>query len=238
EYDSTDNYNNKTHVECHMYLNGNLMSPEIQFGIIIPNTNDRVRTKLASLTQDEINKQLLYLLVLNQFYDPNAELLNQIGTTTNALGVTTAEMLSNQLSNWLSSIVKDVDVGFKYKPSTEFTGREIELALSTQVFNDRLLINGNIGINDKRFNNQNLVGDLEIQWKLNKKGTVRIKGFSRKNSDLEAEYGPFTTGAGVFYTEEFDKWSEVAKKFWDGVTFKKAREKHQAKKAQKHGAEK
>lgn len=231
EYDTTDTYNTKTNVECHMHLNGNLLSPEIQFSINIPNANDKIKTKLASLTQDEINKQLLYVLVLNQFYDQNAEILNQTGTTTNAVGVTTTEMLSNQLSNWISKIVKDVDVGFKYTPGTEVSGREIEVALSTQVFNDRLLINGNLGISDKKYNNENLVGDVEVQWKLNKKGTIRLRGFSRKNTDLESEYGPYTTGAGIFYTEEFDTWKEVGQKIWNGITFKKARDKRKAKAA-------
>ncbi len=234
EYDSTDTNNKKATVECHMHLIGNLMSPEIQFSINIPNGSDKVKTKLASLTQDEINKQLLYVLVINQFYDPNAEMLNQTGTTTNAVGVTTTQMLSNQLSNWLSKIVKDVDVGFKYRPSTEFTGQEIEVALSTQIFNDRLLINGNLGISDKKFNNENIVGDVEVQWKLNKKGSLRIKGFSRKNTDIEAEYGPYTTGAGIFYTEEFDTFGELMRKIWNGISFKQAREKHKAKKAQKN----
>ena len=230
EYDTTDTYSQKANVECHMHLNGNLMSPEIQFSINIPNGSDKVKTKLASLTQDEINKQLLYVLVINQFYDPNAEMLNQTGTTTNAVGVTTTQMLSNQLSNWLSKIVKDVDVGFKYTPGTEFSGQEIEVALSTQVFNDRLLINGNLGIGDKKYNNENLVGDVEVQWKLNKKGTIRLKGFTRKNTDLEAEYGPYTTGAGIFYTEEFDTFGELMRKIWNGITFKQAREKRKAKK--------
>ena len=233
EYDTTDSYNHKANVECHMHLNGNLMSPEIQFSINIPNGSDKVKTKLASLTQDEINKQLLYVLVLNQFYDPNAEMLNQTGTTTNAVGVTTTQMLSNQLSNWISRIVKDVDVGFKYTPGTEFSGQEIEVALSTQIFNDRLLINGNLGISDKKFNNENLVGDVEVQWKLNKKGTIRLKGFTRKNTDIEAEYGPYTTGAGIFYTEEFDTFGELMHKIWNDITFKDAREKRKAKKAEK-----
>lgn len=233
EYDTTDTYSQKANVECHMHLNGSLMSPEIQFSINIPNGSEKVKTKLASLTQDEINKQLLYVLVINQFYDPNAEMLNQTGTTTNAVGVTTTQMLSNQLSNWISKIVKDVDVGFKYKPGTDVSGQEIEVALSTQIFNDRLLINGNLGISDKKYNNENLVGDVEVQWKLNKKGTIRLKGFTRKNTDIEAEYGPYTTGAGIFYTEEFDTFGELMRKFWDDITFKNAREKHKAKKAEK-----
>lgn len=234
EYDTTDMYNQKATVECHMHMTGKLMSPEIQFSIEIPNANDKVKTKLASLTQDETNKQLLYLLVMNQFYNANqtSDGMSQFNTTTNAVGVTTTEMLSNQLSNWVSQILKDVDLGVKYTPGTEVSGRELEVALSTQIFNDRLLINGNLGITDKKYNNEGLIGDVEVQWKLNKKGTIRLKGFSRTNTDIESEYGPYTTGAGIFYTDEYDKFSEVLIKAWNTITFKNAREKHKAKKVQ------
>ena len=117
EYDTTDSYSQKANVECHMHLKGNLMSPEIQFSINIPNAPDKVKTKLASLTQDEINKQLLYVLVINQFYDPNAEMLNQTGTTTNAVGVTTTQKLIREqrdidLFNLYDIIIEDFKMRF------------------------------------------------------------------------------------------------------------------------------
>jgi hypothetical protein len=53
-----------------------------------------------------------------------------------------------------------------------------------------------------------------VQYKINATGNFRIKGFSRKNDELEIEYGPFTYGAGVFYSKEFDNLSDIFPKFW------------------------
>lgn len=229
--DSSDTYNKPVNVECHMHMSGSLMTPDIEFSIKVPNANDKAKAQLANLTQDEINKQLLYLLIMNRFYNPNqaSGIGNEMGSTTNAFGVTSSELLSNQLSNWLSQISKDFDIGFNYRPGTDVSGQELEVALSTQILNDRVLINGNVGLGENKANTSNLVGDIEVQLKVNKKGSFRLKGFTRANDDIEAEYGPYTNGVGVFYTEDFNTLGELFTKFWHGMTFKQAREKRKAK---------
>lgn len=235
--DSSDIYNKAMNVECHMHMSGSLMAPDIQFSILVPNANDKAKAQLANLTQDEINKQLLYLLILNRFYNPNqtSGMTNEVGSTTNAFGVTSSELLSNQLSNWLSQISKDFDIGFNYRPGSEVSGQELEVALSTQILNDRVLINGNVGIGEDKSNTSNLVGDIEVQLKVNKSGSFRVKGFTRANDDLEAEFGPYTNGVGIFYTEDFNTFGELMRKFWNGITFKNARDKRKIKKEMKDG---
>ncbi len=228
-----DIYKKPMNVECHMHMSGSLMSPDIQFSIKVPNANDKAKAQLANLTQDEINKQLLYLLILNRFYNPNQNnsMGTDMGSTTNAFGVTSSELLSNQLSNWLSQISKDFDIGFNYRPGTDVSGQELEVALSTQILNDRVLINGNVGIGENKATTSNLVGDIEVQLKVNKKGSFRLKGFTRANDDLEAEFGPYTNGVGVFYTEDFNTLGELFTKFWHTMTFKEARDTRRAKKS-------
>jgi hypothetical protein len=229
--DSSNIYKKPTNVECHMHMSGSLMSPDIKFSIEIPNANDKVKTQLANMTQDEINKQMLYLLILNRFYSADAENVSpQIGNTTNAFGVTSAELLSNQLSNWLSQMSKDFDIGINYRPGSEVSERELEVALSTTFLNDRLLINGNVGVGENKSTTSNLIGDIEVQLKMNQQGSFRLKGFTRVNPETQAELGPYTSGVGVFYTEDFDTFGELVKSLWDKITFKKAREKRKAKK--------
>ena len=230
--DSSDLYNKPVSVECHMHMTGNLMAPDILFSITIPNATDKVKTQLANLTQDEINKQMLYLLILNRFYNSNANDAGpQIGNTTNAFGVTSAELLSNQLSNWLSQISKDFDIGINYRPGvSEVSESELEVALSTTFLNDRVLINGNVGVGENNSNTSNLIGDIEVQLKVNKRGSFRVKGFTRANDETQAELGPYTNGVGIFYTEDFNTWGELFTKLWRNVTFKNARDKRKIKK--------
>lgn len=60
------------------------------------------------------------LLILNKFYTPDyidkdAELEER--NAGYQMGVTTAsELLSNQLSRWLSQISNNFDIGFSYRP--------------------------------------------------------------------------------------------------------------------------
>lgn len=225
--DSSSAYTKPANVECHMHMSGNLMAPDIIFSINIPNASDKVKTQLANLTQDEINKQLLYLLILNRFYSTSqsSDAAPQIGNTTNAFGVTSAELLSNQLSNWLSQISKDFDIGFNYRPGSDVSGKELEVALSTTFLNDRVLINGNVGIGENKSNTSNLIGDIEVQLKVNKSGNFRVKGFTRANDEMQAELGPYTNGVGLFYTEEFNTFGELFTKFWRGLSFYDKRKK-------------
>jgi hypothetical protein len=232
--DSSDIYKKPVNVECHMHMSGSLMAPDILFSITIPNATDKVKTQLANLSQDEINKQMLYLLILNRFYSTTQSQMGpQMGNTTNAFGVTSAELLSNQLSNWLSQISKDFDIGFNYRPGSDVSGQELEVALSTTFLNDRVLINGNVGIGENKSNTSNLIGDIEVQLKVNKSGNFRVKGFTRANDEMEAaEFGPYTNGVGIFYTEEFNTFGELFTKFWHTMTFKEARNKRKEKKGE------
>ncbi|MDD3860598.1 MAG: translocation/assembly module TamB, partial [Bacteroidales bacterium] len=227
--DSSDTYTKPVNVECKMHMSGSLMAPDILFSINIPNATDKVKTLLANLSQDEINKQLLYLLILNKFYSSTASATvgPQLGNTTNAFGVTSAELLSNQLSNWLSQISKDFDIGFNYRPGTDVSGQELEVALSTQILNDRVLINGNVGVGENKSSTSNLIGDIEVQLKVNKSGSFRVKGFTRANDDMQAEFGPYTNGVGIFYTQDFNTFGELFTKLWDAISFKKHRKKSQ-----------
>ena len=69
----------------------------------------------------------------------------------------TTEMISNQLSNWLSQISNDFDLGFVYRPVTgnkDINPQEVQVALSTQILNDKVAINGNFDVRGtaKQFN--------------------------------------------------------------------------------------
>ncbi len=217
--DTSDVYRRPTSVECHMFMSGNIMNPEIRFNIKAPNADEKAQAQLANLSQDEINRQLLYLLILNRFHSPADMRVDQT-STTDAFGVTSSELLSNQLSNWLSQISRDFDIGFNYRPGTDVSGQELEVALSTQILDDRVLINGNVGYGEQLTHTPNaFIGDVEVQVKLNPKGNLRVKGFTQVNDELNADLGPYTSGLGIFYTQDFNSFTELAKRFYNAVTF-------------------
>ncbi|HDJ32552.1 MAG TPA: hypothetical protein ENF21_00415, partial [Bacteroidetes bacterium] len=140
-----------------------------------------------------------------------------------SVGVTTSELLSNQLSRWLSQISNDLDIGFTYRPGDEINRDQVELALSTQLLDDRVAINGNVDVGgyQSQTSTSNIVGDFNVEVKLNESGKLRVKAFNRANDKLIYEQAPYTQGIGLFYREEFDSFGQLMGRYWDKLFGKK-----------------
>jgi hypothetical protein len=218
-YTNNDYYKKRIPVECQVFLTEKLMNPNIKFDINLPTADEEAKTllKTAINTEEKLNKQFLSLLVLNSFMpeQTGSDSYLSDGSTTTGLGtVTTSELLSNQLSHWLSQISDEWDIGVNYRPGDEISKDQVEVALSTQLLNDRVSINGNVGYGGQTVDQaSNIVGDFNVDVKLNKSGKIRLKAFNESNDKLLYENAPYTQGVGVFYREEFNSFSELLKKF-------------------------
>lgn len=225
-YDLLPDYTNVTQnqrvqVECIIHLENELVNPTISFEINIPNIEESLKDEVQQYfsTEDDLNKQMLSLIILGKFYTPEYKRGIYEAQNTNMLGTTASELFSNQLSNWLSKINDNWDVGVNYRPGNQVTDDEIELALSTQIFNDRVTLNGNIGNNANQYNTNSsqIVGDFEINVKLVPSGKLQFKAYNRSNNNLIYETAPYTQGVGVSVTEEYntlqDLWRKITNIF-------------------------
>lgn len=213
----TVDYTQRIPVDCKILLTDDLISPTINFDIVLPTAEDRLRDEVQQYfaTQEDLNKQMLSLLVLGQFYTPEYLRGTYEAGNPNLIGNTASDLFSNQLSNWLSQINRDVDIGINYRPGNQLTNDEIELALSTQIFNDRVILNGNIGnnTNPNSVNNSELVGDFDLIVKLTPNGKLQLKAYNRANNNLIYETAPYTQGIGISYKEEYNTFEELWQKF-------------------------
>lgn len=208
-----DQYTQKTDVECEMHLTENLFNPILNFGINLPRSDENAKTILSNSvsTEAEMNKQVFSLLLLNKFLPGE---YNTSGSSSggSAIGNTTSEMLSNQLSNMLSKFSDDFDIGFNYQPGDEVSSQEMALALSTQLFDDRMTITTNLGVSHQNAgdNSNSLIGDVDVEYKLNEEGNTRIHAFNESNEyDITNQESTYTQGVGVFYQESFSTFSEL-----------------------------
>jgi hypothetical protein len=207
-----ENYKERIPVECQLSLTGKLFNPIVGFNIYLPTADERTRASLrnAISTEEELSRQFAYLLVMNSFYYSSST------TTagTSAMAVTTTEMLSNQLSNWLSQISNDFDIGFVYRPgSNAINTQEVQLALSTQLLNDKVVINSNFDVRGagNTYNNNNpITGDFDIEYKITEK--VRFKVFNRFNNPYEGRNEPYTQGVGIVFKQDFNQFSDLFRK--------------------------
>jgi hypothetical protein len=204
-------------------MTGFLESPGIRFNIVLPpNSNELARSQLQNLTEEDVNKQVISLLILGRFM-PLQGFASGTSRSYESAGIsTTTEVLSNQLNYWLSQISNDVNIGLNYRAGDELTSDEVEVALSTQLLNDRMTINvnGNYDVRQTNANANQLVGDVEVEYKISPSGKLRVKAFTRANDHLLYEYAPYTQGVGLFYREEFNSFAELFGRYWDRLTRK------------------
>jgi hypothetical protein len=158
----------------------------------------------------EMNKQMISLLVLNTFSTSSG-----INNTSAALGNSSYEIISAQLSRMLSQISKDFDIGVNYRPGDQISPTELELALSTQLWDNRVSIDGAVGMNtysgDAAQTTQ-IIGDVLVEVKITEDGRLRFKAFNRTNSAgdvLISGYSPYTQGVGVVFRKEFNTFGEL-----------------------------
>lgn len=213
-------------INCIIALKGSLFNPEVSFDIEFPTLQGIQKEQYEAVVNSNLNFQFVSLLVLNSFIDnsPDKNSYSSSSSGSNIAQINAAEALSNQLSSWLSQISKDFDIGVKYRPGTSVTTDELEVALSTQLFKERLLIDGNIGVGGSQRvsssqKSNNIVGDVNIEYKITEDGKLRIKAFNRSNNNTYTlNNSPNTQGLGLFYRKEFDNLKEL-------FTFKKKKKK-------------
>jgi hypothetical protein len=224
--DTNDIYKKRIPVDLKLNMRNAMMNPDISFDISLPTADEDTKGKVRSVLYvsdkeanvQELNKQVFSLLVLNSFLPPpGAESAYDragVGTTTSF------ELLSNQLSNALSKISNDFDLGFNYRPGDELSKEEYELALSTQFFNDRLILDGNLGyserenVSNEAQNANSLIGDISVEYKITKDGKLRVKAFNNSSQfSLVETNSAYTQGLGLSYKEEYD----THKEFWNNL---------------------
>lgn len=211
-----DDINSRYAVEPQILLSGRLFNPTVKFEINLPNADEQARTSLrnAIASDESLNRQFMYLLVTNTFYSEQALAssgYSNAGTT--AMAATTFEMISNQLSNWISQINDNFDLGLNYRPGSgdSFDSDEVQVAFETQVLDNRIILNGNF---DYRTTNtsgtEQLTGDFEAEIRITDK--LRLKVFNRFNDTYFGSRGPYTQGVGIFYREDFQKITDLFKR--------------------------
>ncbi|MEI8203862.1 MAG: translocation/assembly module TamB domain-containing protein [Bacteroidota bacterium] len=215
-------YSKRIPLESVLALSGKLSNPTIKFGFELPNSDNTVKAfvfdAIDTTNEQEMLRQTFSLLVMNRFMPTvNSKSSN---TLSSGVEVTSTELISTQLSNWLSQISKDFDIGVKYQSGDKLSNEELQVALSTQLFNDRVIVDGNVGFGGgttytqpgKQSTSQ-IVGDVQVEVKITQDGRFRVLVFNRSNNNLlNYNTSLYTQGVGLFYRREFNKLSELFRK--------------------------
>lgn len=205
-------YRKRVPVEVHMSLRDRLMNPVIGFNVKLPTVDDNVRTEVMSVlsNETEVNRQVFALIVFNKFLPPPDQAAS--ASSGNFATTSGSELLSNQVSNWLSQVSDKVDLGVNYRPGDQVTRDEFQVAVSTQILNDRLLVSTNVGVSYGAAQQSNqFIGDFQMEYLLPPRGRMRMKAYSVANDQNlnQNDQAPTTQGAGIGYRIDFNHWSEL-----------------------------
>lgn len=199
-------------VNCLLNFSGKVKQPEVSFDLDLPTVNEDEKQMVRNLisTEEDMTTQVLYLLGIGRFYTYNGM---QAGTELTAGAQSSAAMksfLSSTLSSQLNQIISDA-VGssnwtFGANVSTGSAGTndmEVEGLLSGRLFNNRLLVNGNIGYRDNTYYSTNFIGDFDVRYLLTPKGSVSLKAYSETNDRYFTKSSLTTQGIGVQLSRDF-----------------------------------
>ncbi|MHC1778863.1 MAG: hypothetical protein AB9922_01330 [Bacteroidales bacterium] len=207
-----ESVSNKRNVDCQINMTGPLMNPNLKFSIDIPDLNPITKEKVnaALNTDDKIVKQVMSLLVSGSFI-PDVQ--SSIVNNSTLLYSNATEVLSNQINKIFNQLDIPLDLSFNYQPGQN--GRDLfDAAVSAQLFNNRVVVNGNIGSSRYVNKSSEVVGDLDVEIKLDDKGRFRAKAFSH-SADQYSNYLDNTqrNGVGLVYQEEFSSFRELLNSF-------------------------
>ena len=197
-------------VDCLIGITDKLRNPKISFNIEIPELDPGTEGLVQSAlnTEDKVMKQFLYLLIANSFL-PNEESGIMSTGSTNMLYSNMTGIMAGQLNSIFQKLDIPLDLGLNYQQNS--SGNNLfDVALSTQLFNNRVIVNGAIG--NRRVlgtTTDEVAGDLDIGIKLNQAGTFRLNLFSHSAD----QYTSFLdnsqrNGVGVAYQREFNTFRQ------------------------------
>ena len=191
-------------VNALLYVTGDMRQPDISFGLDFPTVTSDIKRKVMSIvnTEEMMNRQIIYLLALNRFYTPEY----MSATKGNELVSVASSTISSQLSNMLGQLSDKWSISPNFRSDRgDFSDVEVDLALSSHLLNNRLLLNGNFGYRDKSLNNNSFIGDFDIEYLLNRSGSIRLKAYNRYNDQNYYLRSALTTqGVGVVFKRDFD----------------------------------
>ena len=206
--------NSKQKVELILALKGELMRPGITFDIQVPEADARTKAALASLiaNEEERNRQAISLLVLQQFL-PASWQSAAIGST--GIQENSTELISAQLGNWLSGLSDDVSIGIDYDAANDYGDEAaLAIALSTELLNDRLHIEGEVGTTNLYTGTMDEIQlqDIRLKYDITDNGNLQLTGYSTQRASIPGLEGESVQGVGIIFHKDFDKIRDFFKR--------------------------
>lgn len=203
-----DRSSSNEEIYCYLNLSGDLEKPSISFDIRAPKASEQGKAVLSRIRseQDELNRQFFSLIIWKKFQP-------LIGASS-AGSSAALELVATQINTLINGLTNDYRVGVAIDQD-ELTGDvTAEVGVSKEFLNDRLVVSGNFGVEENSAvpgAQNNLIGDVSVEYLLNESGTFRVNIFNESNDYTvvqDNQGGQFTQGVGLHYQEDFQNLND------------------------------
>jgi hypothetical protein len=201
-------FNKKVPVEVVIGIKGNLSNPEPDFSINFPNVSSVLKSEIQYKLDDKDTrqKQALYLLSSGGF-------LSQVGVSQSDLTGNLFEKASGLFNDIFQDDEGKFNLGIDYVLADKRSGVQTDARFGVTVsskINDRITFNGKLGVPIGGINQSAIVGDVEVQYRVNEEGTLNLRVFNKENDVSYIGQGiGYTQGLGILYEIDFDTFKEL-----------------------------
>lgn len=206
-------FNRKVPVNVVIGIQGDLASPDPDFNIEFPTVSNVLKSEIQYKLYDKDVRQTqaLYLLSSGGFLSPE-------GVNQSDFSGSLFETASSLLGDILKTDSDKFKVGLNYVSPDRRIGRETDgrvVATISSKINERISINGKVGVPFGGINESAVVGDVEVLYRVNQDGTMNLRLFNRENDINYIGQGiGYTQGLGVTYDVDFDTFRELVSKIF------------------------
>jgi len=216
-----------------VYLNidGELLQPKISFNLDMPEDQQGAisgqvyeRVQQVNQQEDELNRQVFSLLVLNRFY-PDAGSDGSSGGFATIAKNNLNDAVSGQLNSFSDKILggSGIELDFGLNSFTDYQGdaptdrTQLDVAAQKKLFNDRLTVRvgSEVDIQGSSSTEEKspLIGNVSLEYKITEDGRYRVRGFRKSEFENVIDGQTIVSGIALIFTKEFNEFHQL----WDSI---------------------
>jgi len=221
--DTRSQYSQKLDFLVYLNVDGELLKPEISFTLDMPEDargafggNVYSRVMQINEQEDELNKQVFSLLVLNRFFPSTGSDGSNGGAEAIARN-SVSQLLSDQLNALSSKLFGNsgLSVGFDVDSYQDYQGggsqnrTELNINAQQRLFDDRLIVQVGSqvdleGTPASESSGNSILANISFEYMLTEDGRWRIRAFRKNQFESIIDGQLIITGAGLIFNREFN----------------------------------
>ncbi|MFD2518630.1 translocation/assembly module TamB domain-containing protein [Salinimicrobium flavum] len=216
-----------------VYLNidGQITQPILSFGLDMPESEQGAiggqvygRVQQINTQENELNKQVFSLLVLNRFF-PDSGSDGSAGGTISFARDNLNEALSDQMNLFSDKLMGEtgIDLNFGLDSYTDYQGEnpeertQLDITARKTLMDDRLIVSVGSEVDlqgsPRSGESSPVIGNVSIEYLMTEDGRFRLKAFRRNSYENVIDGQLVVSGLALIFTQEFNRFREL----WNAI---------------------